>query len=109
MNAQLETQDTEVRDISEKIGGAAKGAYDLLLEGERPHSPLQSSRWTARREALAEESASYRRVRPDLELLLPARAREAQREADRLMLDGEADEPTAKIEESKTAAERRPH
>ena len=105
MNAQLETQDTEVRDISEKIGGTAEGAYDLLLERREAAFAAAIEPLDSEREALAEESAGIEESARTLELLLPAAAREAQREADRLMLDGKADEAAAKLEESKTAAE----
>ena len=54
MNAQLETQDTEVRDICEEIGGTAEGAYDLLLERREAAlaaaiEPLDSERRRLRR------------------------------------------------------------
>jgi hypothetical protein len=55
------------------------------------------------RDALEQESAEILTAANELKLLLPAKAREAEREADRLLLAGKPEEATAKIQEQKSA------
>jgi DNA repair exonuclease SbcCD ATPase subunit len=58
----------------------------------------------AERDALAQESASIEDAKENLQALLPARARQAQRQADVLLLEGKDREAKAKIAEAREAA-----
>jgi hypothetical protein len=58
----------------------------------------------AEREALAQESADIEDAKENLQALLPARAREAQRQADALLLAGKTEEAAAKVREAEESA-----
>jgi len=104
MNAQLDTQETEVQDLCEEIGDILQAAFDLLI-GRRDRQYADAIEpLDAERDTLEQESASIGEARRNLERLLPAKAREAQRAADALLLAGKHEEATAKLTEAKDAA-----
>jgi hypothetical protein len=103
MNEQLETQDTEVQDVAEEIGGTLQAAFDLLVERRDREYADAIEPLDAESETLEQESASIGEARVNLERLLPAKAREAQRAADALLLAGRHEEATAKLTEAEEA------
>ena len=104
MNAQLETQDTEVTDMAEEVGDILQAAFDLLIERRDRQYADAIEPLDAERDALENESASIGEARRNLEQLLPAKAREAQRAADALLLAGKHEAATAKLTEAEDAA-----
>ena len=104
MNAQLETQDTEVTDIAEEISDTLQAAFDLLIERRDRQYADAIEPLDEERDTLEEESASIGEARVNLERLLPAKAREAQRAADALLLAGKHEEAAAKLTEAEEAA-----
>ena len=103
MNAQLETQDTEVTGMAEEIGGIMEAAFDVLIQRRDRQFAAAVEPLDAEEESLKDESASIQEARTNLEKLLPAKAREAQRAADALLLDGKREEAQAKIAEMEEA------
>ena len=87
MTEQLE-QDTEFRNVCEQIGGTAEGAYELLIERREAALTAAIQPLDAEKETLIKEFRAIEEASADLAKILPARAREAQREADRLLLEG---------------------
>lgn len=106
MNAQLENQiqDTEVQDMAEEIGGTLQAAFDLLIERRDREYAQAVEPLDAERDTLEMESVSIGEARRNLELLLPAKAREAQRASDVLMLAGKHEGAEAKLQEAEDAA-----
>lgn len=105
-HAQLEqhVQDTEVQDMAEEIGGTLDAAFDLLIERRDRQYADAIEPLDAERDALEIEAASIGDARRNLELLLPAKAREAQRASDALMLAGKHEAAEAKLQEAEDAA-----
>jgi len=104
MNAQLDTQETEVQDLCEEIGDILQAAFDLLI-GRRDRQYADAIEpLDAERDTLEQESASIGEARRNLEQLLPAKAREAQRAADALLLSGKHAAAAAKLTEAEEAA-----
>lgn len=104
MTAQLETQETEVQAVAEKLDGLFAEAFKLLAARldsryEAAIEPLQ-----AEEESLREEHAAIAEARVNLERILPARARVAQSEADALTVAGKHEEAQAKLTEAEEAA-----
>jgi hypothetical protein len=106
MNAQLEiqTQDTEVEDVALQIGGILTDAFTLLVDRRDRQYADAIEPLDTERDALEQESTSIAFARRNLERLLPAKAREAQRAADALMVAGDAEGAKAKITEAEEAA-----
>ena len=104
MNAQPEIQDTEVQDVAEEITGTLQAAFDLLIERRETAFAEAIKPLDAERDTLEQESASIGEDRVNLERLLPAKAREAQRAADALTLAGDAEGAEAKLQEAQEAA-----
>jgi hypothetical protein len=106
MNAQIEqqTQDTEITDVVEEIGGTLQAAFDLLIERRDRQYAAAIEPLDAERDTLELESASIGEARRNLERLLPAKAREAQRAADALMVAGRHDAAQLKLTEAEEAA-----
>ena len=105
MNAQLETQiDTEVTDMAEEIGGILEAAFDVLIQRRDRQFAAAVEPLDAEEESLRDESASIHEARRNLEKLLPAREREAQRQADALLLAGEHKAAQVKLTEAEDAA-----
>jgi hypothetical protein len=103
MSEVKEPKDTEIQDACEEISGTAEGAYDLLIERREAALAAAIKPKDAERESLLAEYGSIGEAAQSLELLLPAREREAQRQADALLLDGKPEEARAKIAEQREA------
>jgi hypothetical protein len=101
MNAQ---RDDEVFDAAEEVGGTLQAAFDLLIERRDRQYAEAIAPLDAESETLELECASIGEARVNLELLLPAKAREAQRAADALLLAGKHEEAAAKLTEAEDAA-----
>jgi hypothetical protein len=104
MNAQLETQDTEVQDVAEEIGDILRGAFDTLIQRRDREYAAACAPLDAEKESLGAEHFALEEARVNLEHLLPAKAREAERAADVLLLAGKHEEATAKLAEAEEAA-----
>jgi len=104
MNAQLETQDTEVQDVAEEIAGTLQAAFALLIERRDRQYAEAIEPLDVERDTLEQESASIGEARVNLERLLPAKAREAARAADALLLAGKREASEAKLAEAAEAA-----
>jgi len=104
MNAQFERQATEVVDMAEEISGTLQSAFDVLIERRDQQYADAIAPLDAERDTLEQESTSIAEARRNLERLLPAKAREAQRAADALLLAGKHEESTAKLTEAEDAA-----
>ena len=104
MHAQHETQDTEVTDMAEEIGGTLEAAFALLIERRDRHYADAIEPLDVERDTLEQESASIGEARVNLERLLPAKAREAARAADALLLAGKREASEAKLAEAAEAA-----
>jgi hypothetical protein len=76
---------------------------DSLLQELRTTFAAATSGLNAEREGLEKESAAIQTAADELRLLLPAKAREAERAADVLLLDGKREEAQAKREEQQQA------
>lgn len=103
MNPKHETQDTEVTDMAEEIAGTLQAAFDLLIERRDRQYADAIEPLDAELDTLEQESASIGEARVNLQRLLPAKAREAQRAADALLLDGKHEEAAAKLAEAEEA------
>ena len=103
MTEQLE-QDTEFRNVCEQIGGTAEGAYELLIERREAALTAAIQPLDAEKETLIKEFRAIEEASADLAKILPTRAREAQREADRLLLEGKHEEAETKMQEAQEAA-----
>ena len=100
---QQEEQDTEVQDVCEELTGTIEAARDVLLERrDRQYAdaiaPLESEQ-----AQLRQEHARIGQAAQALAELLPARARTAQAEHDRLLLAGDREGAAAKLAEQKEA------
>jgi len=105
MNAQLEEQDTEVQDLAAEIGSILQSAFNTLIERRDRRYEAAIEPLDAERDTLEQESASIKEARADLERLAPAKAREAQRAADVLLLAGKDEEAERKFAEAAAAAD----
>ena len=103
MSEAKEPKDTEIQDVCEEISGTLEAAFDLLVTRRDRQYADEISPLDAEREALAEEHAAIETARVNLERLLPAKARVAQSEADRLTLEGKHAEAATKLEEMREA------
>jgi hypothetical protein len=102
-SAEIENPDTEVEDCADEIVGTLEAAFDLLIERREAALAAAIKPLDTEEQSLRQEYGSIGSAARTLELLLPARKREAEREADRLLLDGKPEEARAKIAESEEA------
>jgi hypothetical protein len=100
---QQEIKDTEISDLALGISDLFEGAFSSLIarRNERYNAAIQPL--DAEREALEQESAAIGVAARSLELLLPAKARIAQHEADELLVAGKPAEAAAKVREMREA------
>jgi hypothetical protein len=105
MNEQLEVQDTEVEGIAEEIAGTIEGAYDFVLERRDIALAAAFKPLDAEERALRIEYGDIEEARVNLERLLPAKAREAARQADVLTVAGDHEAAQAKLCEAREAAD----
>jgi hypothetical protein len=106
MPEQLESPipDGEIQDVCGEITGTAEAAFDTLIERRDRQYADAIEPLNAEEKSLRQEYASIEEAAASLELLLPATAREAQREADRLAVAGQHAEARAKLAEAEQAA-----
>lgn len=105
MQNQIEslTQDNEVADIAEEITGTAEGAYTVLLERREAARAAAFAPLDAEAQSLRTEYGAIEEAAHSLETLLPAKARVAQAEADKLTLAEKPAEAALKLEEMREA------
>lgn len=96
-------QDSEVLTIVDEITGTLQRAFDILIKRRDETYADAIVPLNAERESLAEEHAAISEAARNLELVLPAKARIAQYEADQLTVSGKSEEAKAKLEEMETA------
>jgi len=106
MNAQPQgnSHDSEISDMAEEMSGIMQAAFDLLIQRRDERYAAAIEPLDTERDTLEQESTSIQEARVNLELLLPAKAREAQRAADALLVAGNHQEATAKLSEAQDAA-----
>ena len=97
------TQDGEIQGVCEAISGLAKDAFDFLIQRRDAAYADAIKPLDSEAESLAQEHASINQAARNLEALLPARARDAQRQADALLLAGKREEAETKITEQREA------
>jgi hypothetical protein len=99
------TQDrsAEIEDVAGEITAATEEAFAWLIARRDRQYADASAPLDAEKESLLAEYGSIGEAAQNLELLLPAREREAQRQADALLLDGKHEEAQAKIAEQREA------
>ena len=105
MTEQLESliPDTEIRDVCEELHVTVEAAFNLLIQRRDTALAAANEPLDAEKSALKEESAAIATAAENLKALLPAQAREAQRQADALLLDGKHEAAQAKIAEQHEA------
>lgn len=105
MQEQLESviPDAEIQKVCEEIAGTVEGAYDLLLKRRDLAFTVGIEGLEAERENLEKERAAIAEAARNLAELLPAKARRAQAEHDRLLLAGDREGAALKLAEQKEA------
>jgi hypothetical protein len=102
-SAEIENPDTEVEDCADEIVGTLEAAFDLLIERREAALTAAGAPLDAEKESLRQEYTSIGEAAQSLELLLPAKARIAQSEADQFTVVGKSEEAKAKLEEMRQA------
>jgi len=97
--------DDEIQNICDAITGTLEGAFELLIERRETALAAALKPRGAEAQSLRQEYAALEEAKRNLEALLPARAREAQREADALLLSGKAEQAEMKLAEARQASE----
>ena len=105
MSEQLDVQDTEVEGIAEEIAGTIEGAYDFVLERREIALAAAFKPLDAEERTLRQEYGDIEEARVNLERLLPAKAREAARQADVLTIAGDHEAAQVKLSETQEAAD----
>lgn len=101
----VETQADQVKvDPYKEVASGAEAAFNLLAQGREAAFAAGVAALEAEAEVLTQESASIEEAAQNLELILPAKARLSQFEADQLTLAGKHEEARAKIKEAEAAA-----
>lgn len=106
MNAQQAenlTQDNEVAVIAEEIAGTLEGAIIVLLERRDRKYADAIAPLNEEVRSLTQESNAMGEAAQSLEELLPAKARVAQAEHDRLLVAGDREGAAEKLTEQKQA------
>jgi hypothetical protein len=96
-------KDSVIDDMSKFLAEFFEDTFALLVERRDGAYKVAVKPLDEEQTQLAEESASIAEAAQNLEALLPAKVREAQRQADALMLDGKEEEAQAKIAEQRAA------
>jgi hypothetical protein len=96
-------QSTEIEDIAEEITGTLAEAFDILIARREAALATAIAPLDAEIESLTREHGAIEEAAHNLELLLPAKARIAQNEADQLTVAGKSEEAKAKLEEMRQA------
>jgi hypothetical protein len=108
MAEQLETaeqqeQDTEIQSVVAEITGTLQAAFDILIERRDTAYAAAIAPLDAEIKALGKEHGAIREAAQGLAELLPAKARVAQAEHDRLLLAGDRQEAAKRLAEQKEA------
>jgi hypothetical protein len=103
MAEQLEKTSDEIQGLCDEITSAMEGAYAALLECRESEIAAATLSLVAEEAALRQERADIEEASGNLESLLPAQQREAQRQADAALLAGRLEEAEAKRQEYETA------
>ena len=96
-------QDMKIQDTAKEINDALEAAFDILIERRDTAYAAAIVPLNAESESLAQEHGDISEAAQSLELLLPAKARIAQYEADKLTVSEKSEEAKAKLEEMETA------
>ena len=104
MTTELETrEEMGVEDACEEISITASEAFKFLIERREAALAAAIAPLDAEEQSLRQEYVSIGDAARSLELLLPAKARIAQSEADQLTVAGKSEEAKAKLEEMRQA------
>lgn len=98
----MQTKDITA-EMAEYVGLTIVEARDELLAERDAQIAAADAPLDAERELLLEEYGAIAEASTNLEALLPAKAREAQRQADVLLLAGKREEAQAKLREQREA------
>jgi hypothetical protein len=93
----------EVQNVCEEITGTVEAAYDVLLKRRDTAFVVAIAPLGKERESLEKERDSIAETAHNLSALLPAKEREAQRQADVLLLSGQLEAAQAKLAEMEEA------
>jgi len=96
-------ESTEIEAIAEEITGTLETAYDVLVERLEAARASAVAPLEGEIESLAREYASLEEAKRNLESLLPAKAREAQRGADALLIKGKRGAAESRLREAQAA------
>jgi len=104
MTEQLEVlQDREIQSIAQEISDTLQEALNILVERRDTAYAAAIKPLDSEAELLAKESSAITEAAQNLEALLPAQAREAQRQADVLLLGGKHEAAQVKMAEQREA------
>jgi hypothetical protein len=87
--------DTEVQDMVKRLSDSFNAAFALLVTRRNDARDAEFERLDNELMRLAEKSAALSQAVTNLESTLPAKTREAQREADALVLSGKSEQAAA--------------
>jgi uncharacterized protein YPO0396 len=102
--AEQQVEQLTPAEMAERITETFDSTIAALIERRDTAYSAAVEPLDAEREALAQESANIEDAKENLQALLPARAREAQRQADALLLAGKTEEAAAKVREAEESA-----
>lgn len=102
-SVEIENLDTEVQDLCGELTGTIEAARDVLLDRREAAFAAAIEPLESEQAQLRQENAAIETTARDLESLLPARARQAQRQHDDLLLSGQIEAAQVKLEEQKEA------
>lgn len=100
-----QTEDSAVAEMAEQITNLFEETFNSLISQRDSELNAGLAPLDAERARLIDEQAQLDATAERLELLLPARERESSREANRLLLSGDAEGAAAKLREAETARE----
>src|SRR5271157_4057038 len=104
MTEQLESlPDDEIQDTCNDLTEAVEAAFDLLIERLEAARASAVAPLEGEIESLAREYAAISESKRTLESLLPAKAREAQRAADALLIKGKRAAAESRLREAQAA------
>ena len=95
--------DTQIVEMAENVTSLFDQTFTELIERRDAEYNTAIAPLDAERESLTQEHGAIGEASANLEKILPARAREAQREADVLTVAGKHEEAEAKIAEAEDA------
>jgi len=96
--------DAKIEDMAARIENVFQETFDTLIQRRDSQYASEILALDLNRQELLKEDAAIGEASRNLEKILPARARQAQREADALLVAGKVDEAELKIKEAEEAA-----